>query len=190
MGSFADPALAGHADKALGERLGASPARRIFDNAKVSDHNAIIPTGVAPKDLDEAQQKIFDLVSRRFIAVFYPAAQFEVTTRLTRVEGEVFKTDGRVIKDPGWMAVYGREATAGDGGEADLVAIAQGETARAEEVEVRQSDTKPPAALQRGHAAGDDGRRGQARRGRGTARRHEREGSRHAGHARGHHRRA
>ena len=80
------------------------PSKRIFDNSKVSDHSAIIPTGVAPKALDEAQQKIFDLVSRRFIAVFYPAAQFEVTTRLTRVEDEVFKTDGKVIKDPGWLA--------------------------------------------------------------------------------------
>ena len=111
----------------------------------MSDHNAIIPTGEAPKNLDEAQQKIFDLVARRFIAVFYPSAQFEVTTRLTRVEGELFKTDGRVITDPGWMAVYGREATAGDGSDANLVPITQGEPARADEVEVRQSETKPPA---------------------------------------------
>ena len=88
-------------------------SKRVFDNSKVSDHNAIIPTGTEPKNLDEAQQKIFDLVARRFIAVFYPAAQFEVTTRLTRVEGELFKTDGKVIKDPGWMAVYGREANPG-----------------------------------------------------------------------------
>ena len=144
MGSFADPSLATHADKALASGW-VRPSRRVFDNAKVSDHNAIIPTGVAPKNLDEAQQKIFDLVARRFIAVFYPAAQFEVTTRLTRVEGEAFKTDGRVIKDPGWMAVYGREVTAGDGSEANLVPIVQGEDARVEDVEVRQSETKPPA---------------------------------------------
>ncbi len=67
-----------------------------------------------------------------------------MTTRLTRIEGEVFRTDGRVIKDPGWMAVYGREATLGDGSEANLVAIVQGEDAHAGEIEVRQSDTKPP----------------------------------------------
>ena len=144
MGSFADPGLAVHADKALANSW-VRPSKRIFDNSKVSDHNAIIPTGVAPKNLDEAQQKIFDLVSRRFIAVFYPAAQFEVTTRLTRVVDEVFKTDGKVIKDPGWLAVYGREVTAGDGSEANLVAIAQGETAQTENIEVRQSDTRPPA---------------------------------------------
>ena len=144
MGNFADPILAGHAAKALSNgwvRLN----KRVFDGTKVSDHNAIIPTGTEPKNLDEAQQKIFDLVARRFIAVFYPAAQFEVTTRLTRVEGEPFRTDGRVIKDPGWMAVYGREATLGDGSEANLVEIVQGEAAHAGEIEVRESVTKPPA---------------------------------------------
>ena len=143
MGKFVDPSLSVHARKALDSgwvRL----SKRVFDGTKVSDHNAIIPTGAEPKNLDEAQQKIFDLVSRRFIAVFYPAAQFEVTTRLTRVEGEVFKTDGRVIVDPGWMAVYGREATLGDGSEANLVPISQGEDAAVADVEVRQSDTKPP----------------------------------------------
>ena len=143
MGSFADPVLAGHADKALANGW-VKFSKKVFDNSKVSDHNAIIPTGVAPKGLDEYQQKLFDLVARRFIAVFYPAAQFEVTTRLTRVEGEVFKTDGRVIKDPGWLAVYGREAANPEGGEANLVAINQGEAALAREIEVRQSETKPP----------------------------------------------
>ena len=144
MSSFVDPSLSVHADKALASgwvRL----SKRIFDNSKVSDHNAIIPTGAEPKSLDEAQQKIFDLVSRRFIAVFYPAAQFEVTTRLTRVENEAFKTDGRVIIDPGWMAVYGREATLGDGSDANLVPITQGEDAAVADIEVRQSETKPPA---------------------------------------------
>ncbi len=144
MGSFADPSLAEHADKALANGW-VKPTKKVFDNTKVSDHNAIIPTGAEPKGLDEAQQKVFDLVARRFIAVFYPPAQFEVTTRLTRVEGEVFKTDGRVIKDPGWMAVYGREAIVGDSASPDLVAIIQGEPARADEVEVRESQTRPPA---------------------------------------------
>ena len=144
MNSFVDPTLATHANKALASGW-VKLTKRVFDNSKVSDHNAIIPTGAEPKNLDEAQQKIFDLVCRRFIAVFYPAAQFEVTTRLTRIEGEVFKTDGRVIIDPGWMAVYGRGATLGDGSEANLVPIIQGENALATEIEVRQSETKPPA---------------------------------------------
>lgn len=144
MGKFADPSLAVHADKALVSGW-VKLTKRVFDNSKVSDHNAIIPTGAEPKNLDDYQQRIFDLVSRRFIAVFYPAAQFEVTTRLTRVEGEAFRTDGKVIIDPGWMAVYGREATLGDGSDSNLVSIIQGEPATAVEVEVRQSDTKPPA---------------------------------------------
>ena len=149
MGNFADPVLAGHASRALTNGW-VRATRKVFDNAKVSDHNAIIPTGEAPKGLDEAQQKLFDLVARRFIAVFYPAAQFEVTTRLTRVEGEVFKTDGRVIKDPGWLAVYGREAANADGPDANLVEITPGEDALAREIEVRQSETKPPARYNEG----------------------------------------
>ncbi len=142
MGSFTDPTLNGHARKALASGW-VRPSKRIFDNSKVSDHNAIIPTGVEPKGLDEWQQKIFDLVSRRFIAAFYPAAQFEITTRITRVDGEPFKTDGKIIKDPGWMAVYGREAAL-DGGNDTLVPITQGEDANTLEVEVRQSETRPP----------------------------------------------
>ncbi len=144
MGKFADPGLAKHADKAMANGW-VKFTKKVFDNSKVSDHNAIIPTGAEPKGLDDAQQKIFDLVSRRFIAVFYPPAQFEVTTRLTRVEGETFRTDGRIIKDPGWMAVYGREAVSADNADANLVEIVQGEPARADEVEVRENQTRPPA---------------------------------------------
>ncbi len=144
MGSFADPSLPGMRTRRW-RATGYDRARRFSTTPRFPITTRSSPPATRPKNLDEAQQKIFDLVARRFIAVFYPAAQFEVTTRLTRVEGELFKTDGRVIKDPGWMAVYGREATAGDGSDANLVPIAQGETARAEEIEVRQSDTKPPA---------------------------------------------
>src|SRR5207249_5992016 len=94
------------------------PSMRIFYNAKISDHFAIVPTGTAPHGLDEWQQKIYDMIVRRFIAVFFPAAQFEITTRITRVEKDAFKTDGKIITDPGWLAVYGREAAIADG-EAD-----------------------------------------------------------------------
>jgi DNA topoisomerase-3 len=86
MGNFHDPTLAPHAEKALRQGW-VRPNKRIFDNAKVSDHFAIVPTGTAPKNLDEREQKIFDLVARRFIAVFYPAAQFEVTTRSPQSKG-------------------------------------------------------------------------------------------------------
>src|SRR5467141_310701 len=107
------------------------PSKRIFNNAKISDHFAIIPTGTAPHGLDEVQQKIYDMIVRRFISVFFPAAQFEVTTRITRVEKDAFKTEGKIIKDPGWLAVNGREAAAAseDGGES-LVAILPNESAK------------------------------------------------------------
>jgi DNA topoisomerase-3 len=86
------------------------PNRRIFDNSKISDHFAIIPTLVRPKHLSEIEAKLYDLVVKRFLAVFYPAAEYLVTTRITRVEGEPFKSEGKVLVNPGWLAVYGKEA--------------------------------------------------------------------------------
>ena len=119
-------------------------SKRVFNNAKISDHFAIIPTGTAPHGLDEVQQKIYDMIVRRFISVFFPPAQFEVTTRVTRVDKDAFKTDGKIIKDPGWLAVYGREA-ATEQGEESLVAITPNEPAKVLDIEVTNNETKPPA---------------------------------------------
>src|SRR6267378_1275637 len=134
-----------HARTAL-EKNWVKHSKRIFNNAKISDHFAIIPTGTVPHGLDEVQQKIYDMIVRRFISGFFPAAQFEVTTRITRVEKDAFKTEGKVIKDPGWLAVYGREAAAAseEGGES-LVAILPNESAKVRDAEVTQNETKPPA---------------------------------------------
>ena len=119
-------------------------SKRIFNNAKISDHFAIIPTGTVPHGLDEVQQKIYDMIVRRFISVFFPAAQFEVTTRITRVESDAFRTDGKIIKDPGWLAVYGKEA-ADEQAEESLVAITPNEAAKVLDVEIVNNETKPPA---------------------------------------------
>jgi DNA topoisomerase-3 len=143
MSEFPEASLAVHAQKAL-DNAWIHPNKRIFNSAKVTDHNAIIPTGVEPKNLSEAETKIFRLVSQRFIAVFFPAAQFEVTTRITRVENEPFKTEGKIIKDPGWMAVYGKEAATDEGGQA-IVPVIPGEPAATRELVVKESETKPPA---------------------------------------------
>src|SRR6266403_1054564 len=132
-----------HAHKAL-ESNWVKPSKRIFNNAKISGHFAIVPTGTAPHGLDEVQQKVYDMIVRRFVAVFFPAAQFEVTTRITRVEKDAFKTDGKIIKDPGWLAVYGREA-ATEQGEESLVPITPNEAARVLDVEVTENETKAPA---------------------------------------------
>jgi len=115
--------------------------KRIFNNAKISDHFAIIPTGTEPKKLSEPEQKIYDLVTRRFLSVFYPAAEYNVTTRITRVEGEAFKTEGKVLVKPGWLVVVGREKSGDD----ELVAVADGERVNTEQLEVRALQTRPPA---------------------------------------------
>ena len=82
------------------------PNKRIFNGAKVSDHFAIIPTGVIPASLDDAERKIYDMVSRRFIAVFFPSAEFENTTRITRIGEDAFKTDGKILTFAGWREVW------------------------------------------------------------------------------------
>jgi len=85
------------------------PNKRIFDDSKISDHFAIIPTLQAPKSLNELEAKLYDLVVKRFLAIFYPPAEYLVTTRITRVAGEPFKTEGKVLVAPGWLAVYGKD---------------------------------------------------------------------------------
>ncbi|MBL8417350.1 MAG: DNA topoisomerase III [Dechloromonas sp.] len=118
------------------------PNKRIFNNAKISDHFAIIPTPQAPKHLNELEQKLYDFVVRRFLSVFFPAAEYLVTTRITRVEGHPFKTEGKVLVNPGWLAVHGKEGQ--EGSEGNLVAVDAGEKVNTEEVTVKANETKPP----------------------------------------------
>ena len=120
------------------------PNKRIFNNAKVSDHFAIIPTLIAPKALSEPEQKLYDLVTKRFLAIFYPAAEFLVTTRITRVENEPFKSEGKVMVNAGWLAVYGKEAAESDD-TPTLAPVKAGETVKTEKIEVEANVTKPPA---------------------------------------------
>ena len=137
--------LAGHARKALNDGY-VKPNKRIFDNAKVSDHFAIIPTLQAPRSLSEVEAKLYDMVVKRFIAVFYPPAEFMVTTRISTVKkadkAYAFQTNGKVMVKPGWLAVYGREIQEDD---ANLVAVKPGEMVRTESVDVNALKTKPPA---------------------------------------------
>jgi len=123
------------------------PNKRVFDNSKISDHFAIIPTLQTPKQLNEIEQKLYDFVVKRFLAVFYPAAEFEVTTRITRVEGEPFKTEGKVLVSPGWLAVYGKEA---QGDDASLVQVTQGERVTTEKIDALAQTTRPPPRLNEG----------------------------------------
>ena len=122
----------------------ARPNKRIFNNAKISDHFAIIPTALPPKHLSEVEQKIYDMVTKRFLAVFYPAAEYQVTTRITRVEGEAFKTEGKVLVNAGWLAVYGKEAQEGEDAP-QLVPVKPKERVNTLDVVVNANRTKPPS---------------------------------------------
>ncbi len=127
------------------------PSKRVFDNAKVSDHFAIIPTLQAPSGLSDAEQKLYDLVVRRFLAVFFPSAEYQVTTRISTVANHNFKTEGKVLVKPGWLAIYGKEAAEevadakdGDKGQS-LVPVKPGEQVRTEAVDPKGLKTRPPA---------------------------------------------
>ena len=149
--------LAPHAQTAIDKGY-IKPSRRIFDNSKVSDHFAIIPTLQAPGQLSDAEQKLYDLVVRRFMAVFYPSAEFMVTTRVSVVSvpepgsgdriSHHFRSDGKVLVRPGWLAIYGKEAAAeqDDGKDGkSLVPVKPGEMVRTEHAEAKGLKTRPPA---------------------------------------------
>jgi DNA topoisomerase-3 len=113
---------------------------KVFDNTKISDHFAIIPTGVAPKGLSEAEEKIYTMVCQRFIAVFFPPAQYLNTTRITTVEGETFITEGKILVDPGFKAVYGK-----DSDDESNVPPLKGADAKTLDMRSNEDFTKPPA---------------------------------------------
>ena len=122
------------------------PTKRVFDDTKVSDHFAIIPTLEAPHGLSEAEQKLYDLVARRFLAVFFPSAEYLVTTRISVAEGHSFKSEGKVLVRAGWLAIYGKEAQ--DEGSKDtpsLVPVKPGEPVRTDKAETKALNTRPPA---------------------------------------------
>jgi DNA topoisomerase-3 len=136
-----DEPLAPHARRAL-EADYVRPGKRVFDNTKVSDHFAIIPTPQPPKALTDAEAKIYDLVARRFLAVFYPAAEYLVTTRISTVGEHQFKTEGKILVKPGWLEIYGRQE---QGEDADLPPVAAGDAVRTDHLELKALKTRPPA---------------------------------------------
>jgi DNA topoisomerase-3 len=141
VAKYAKAVLSGSSEN--GPRLHKS--RRIFDSKKVSDHFAIIPTGKVAK-LSDAEQKLYDMIVKRFIAVFFPSADFEQTTRLTRIAQDTFKTEGRILVKPGWLEVYGRRPGVAAGKD-ELIPVTAGEPAKVEGIEVLHEETKPPARM-------------------------------------------
>ncbi len=135
------------------------PLGRVVNNEKVTDHHAIIPTN-APHPVDKMSDddvRIYDLVARRFLAVFHPEAVFENTKVETEVAGHVFRTRGKVMLVPGWRGVYGEEADAepreGDedeGREQRLPRLEQGETVQTRDIRSEEKETRPPRRYSEG----------------------------------------
>ncbi len=122
--------------------------KRIFNNKQVSDHFAIIPTPEKAKKLNDNEAKIYDMIARRFIAIFYPSAEFNVTTRYSVVGPHRFKTEGKVLVAPGWMEVYGKSnALAPTQDTLPALSDADGSPTEAKVAASEQLDeqTKPPA---------------------------------------------
>ncbi len=145
LGNLSGP-LQTHAQKAL-EKDWVKFNKRIFNNAQISDHFAIIPTTTEAKNLDEAEAKIFDMVARRFVAAFYPAAEFDVTTRLSQVAAHKFKTEGKVLTSPGWLEVYGKSAVDEDSEKGKALPGLSAEDksqAKTLEATLHEEATKPP----------------------------------------------
>lgn len=118
------------------------PNRRIFNNEKVSDHFAIIPTLHVPKTLSEPEQKLYDLIVKRFIAVFFPASEYQVTTRITEIANYHFKTEGKILVNPGWMQVYSYGAA--EYMDKNLVPIQKDEKVTISDITAHKLTTKPP----------------------------------------------
>lgn len=117
------------------------PNKRIFNNAKISDHFAIIPTFEAPKKLNEVEEKLYDLVYKRFLAVFYPPAQYLLTTRITQIENHCFKTEGKILLNAGWRKIYGAQQN----DEPTLPTLTPNEVVLTQNVEILDLQTRPPA---------------------------------------------
>jgi DNA topoisomerase-3 len=118
------------------------PNKRIFNNSKISDHHAIIPTNLLPSNLSEPEFKIYKLVVQRFLAVFYPAAVFMNTKRYSVVEQETFLTEGKILVEAGWKTVYGTDK--GDGKDKILQQLPTDGDVLCEEVEADAHETAPP----------------------------------------------
>lgn len=115
----------------LVKALGGKPlpkSKRVFDGSKVTDHHAIIPTGIPPQGLTDAEKNVYDLIARRFIAAFYPDCKFSTTTVIGEVDGIEFKVTGKEILDQGWRVVFATPNAAKEKGITDEQSDGNGDT--------------------------------------------------------------
>lgn len=121
--------------------------RLIFNNAKITDHFAIIPTTGLPKMLSEAELKIYQMIAQRFLAVFFPPAVYHNTRRLSVVNEETFLTEGKILIEPGWKAVYGRSSGTKDD---ELQSLPEGGTVICDSIDSEENQTKAPPRFNEG----------------------------------------
>ncbi|MBP3358398.1 MAG: hypothetical protein J6K91_05750 [Opitutales bacterium] len=140
MGTLSEP-YASFAKKAIDNGYVKKAGKRIFDSKQVSDHFAIIPTDVSAKKLTDDEARIYDMIARRFVASFYPEAIFDVTTRISVVGSNIFKTEGKVLNSAGWLDVYNK----GSSDKENLPKLEDGEIATLLEAKLKEESTKPPA---------------------------------------------
>lgn len=134
LGSFAQQAL---------DKKYVKANKRIFNNTKISDHHAIIPTTLLPANLAEPEFKIYQMVVQRFLAVFFPPAEFMNTRRYSHVEKETFLTEGKILLEAGWKAIYG--TVGGEGQDKILTPVPTGAPITCESIDKEAQETKPPA---------------------------------------------
>jgi DNA topoisomerase-3 len=134
LGKFAGQAL---------DKNYVKPSARIFNNAKISDHHAIIPTTLLPTNLSEPELKIYQMVAQRFLAVFFPPAVFQNTKRYSYVQDETFLTEGKILLEAGWKAIYG--TVGGDGQDKILAPVPENVAILCRSIDKEDQETKPPA---------------------------------------------
>ncbi|PWU05913.1 MAG: DNA topoisomerase III [Verrucomicrobia bacterium] len=134
-----------HANTVLKNNWVNTANKRNFNNSKISDHFAIIPTEITPSKLSEDEAKIYDMIVRRFVAAFFPSAEFLITTRMSNANGHVFKTEGKVLVSEGWLAVYGKAGNLEESLPALSEKDGQPPQAKILESKIEEEETKPPA---------------------------------------------
>jgi DNA topoisomerase-3 len=117
--------------------------KKIFNNKKITDHFAIIPTSQLPTNLSEPEQKIYQMIVQRFLAVFFPPAVFHNTRRLSVVSGETFLTEGKILVEAGWKAIYGAKAGSDDGRDKVIQPLPVGKPVICDKIELKKHQTKP-----------------------------------------------
>lgn len=139
------PLLKPHAQEVL-QKHGIQPSKRIFNNKQVSDHFAIIPTEITSGKLSELESKIYTMIVQRFIAIFFPVAEYAITTRISAVNDHHFKTEGKILLKPGWKAVYGQSEKNQERDNLPPLSPADGTPPEAEtlSLELQEEVTKPP----------------------------------------------